>query len=146
MDASERRRRVSAEPAEWWARPQAHGMPSAEREQFVDWLRESAIHVAEMLRIAQVHNALEQFQHWERIATGVPTGAHTVIPLRVAASDRRFPFRVSGDQQSHKTLFRRRGEGSRRPDEVLRARRYHQTVTIEGPACDLARSYTRRHI
>jgi len=31
---------------------------------FIDWLRESALHVAEMLRIAQVHG------HWSTFSTG----------------------------------------------------------------------------
>jgi transmembrane sensor len=67
MDTTERRKRASREAAEWWVLLQGD-MPRSEREQFVDWLRESAIHIAEMLRVAQVHNALDQFEHWMRIS------------------------------------------------------------------------------
>jgi transmembrane sensor len=69
MDASDRRKRASEEAAAWWVRLQTEGLPRAEREQFVDWLRESAVHVAEMLRVAKVHGALEQFQRWANIST-----------------------------------------------------------------------------
>jgi len=66
MDASDRRRRAAEEAAEWWVRLQEH-VSSAEREQYVDWLRESPVHVAEMLRIVQVHGALAQFERWTKL-------------------------------------------------------------------------------
>lgn len=69
MDANERRERASGEAALWWQQLQSGEMSRAEREQFVDWLRESVVHVAEMLRIAQVHNALAQFERWTEIST-----------------------------------------------------------------------------
>ena len=69
MDASDRRRRASEEAAVWWVRLQSEELARAEREQFVDWLRESAVHVAEMLRVQKVHDALERFQGWAKIAT-----------------------------------------------------------------------------
>jgi transmembrane sensor len=66
MDASERRNRVAEEAAEWWVLLQGE-VSRADREHYVDWLRESSVHVAEMLRVAQVHGALEQFQRWSGI-------------------------------------------------------------------------------
>jgi len=66
MDASDRRKRVAEEAAEWWVTLQGD-VSRARREQYVDWLRESPIHVAEMLQVAQVHGALEEFQRWSRI-------------------------------------------------------------------------------
>jgi transmembrane sensor len=70
MDASDRRRRASEEAATWWVRLRTEELARADRELFVDWLRESAVHVAEMLRVAKVHNALEEFQGWMQIADG----------------------------------------------------------------------------
>lgn len=35
----------------------------------MDWLRESAVHVAELLRVASVHEALTKFQSWKYINT-----------------------------------------------------------------------------
>ena len=72
MDASDRRRRASEEATAWWVRFRAGELERAEREEFVDWLRESAVHVAEMLRIAKVNNALDQFQGWLQINTDGP--------------------------------------------------------------------------
>lgn len=66
MDASDRRKRIETEATEWWLVLQ--GQPSrGDREGFVDWLRESSLHVAEMLRIAQLHGALEQFDRWAQL-------------------------------------------------------------------------------
>lgn len=88
MDLSERRSRAGEEAAEWWLRLQAQEMSRAEREQFVDWLRESAVHVAEMLHVASVHGALEQFQHWVRIVTDGAEDEGTVVSLPGRSHDR----------------------------------------------------------
>ena len=59
----------------------------AEREQFVDWLRESALHVAEMLRVSKVHDALEEFQHWAQIATDGPDkDGEYILPPHLGAT------------------------------------------------------------
>ena len=81
MDASERRRRASLEAAEWWVRLQERDVSRTDREEFIDWLRESALHVAEMLRIAQVHGALEHFQKWTRLSTEGSDEPENVVPL-----------------------------------------------------------------
>ena len=81
MDASERRRRASLDAAEWWVRLQQPDVSRADREEFVDWLRESALHVAEMLRIAQVHGALEHFQKWARLSTEGTDEPDNVVAL-----------------------------------------------------------------
>jgi transmembrane sensor len=81
MDASDRRKRAGSEAADWFARLQAGEMERPEREQFIEWLRESHLHVAEMLRIAQIHGSLERFTGWARIATGPKTAEDNVIAL-----------------------------------------------------------------
>jgi len=81
MDAIERRRRATAEAADWVVRLETSDLPRETREQFIDWLRESSIHVAEMLRMAELHGALEQFERWTRITTDGPKEDTTVIPL-----------------------------------------------------------------
>jgi transmembrane sensor len=92
MDAGERRARVSAEAAEWWLQLQSPEMSRSEREQFVRWLRESAVHVAEMLRIARVHNALAQFERWGSISTA-GSGEETVVEF---PQERATPAQGSG--------------------------------------------------
>jgi transmembrane sensor len=54
-------------------------MERAERAQFVEWLRESHLHVAAMLRIARIHGSLERFQGWSRIPTGPRMDADNVV-------------------------------------------------------------------
>lgn len=96
MDAIERRQRACAEAADWWTRMQEQELSRAEREQFVDWLRESATHIAEMLRIARVHGELEQFQQWANVVSDKPVERSEVValparvnphPMHPAASD-----------------------------------------------------------
>lgn len=86
MDANERRARASAEAAEWWAKLQSEDKSPEQRAEFVDWLRESAVHVAELLRVAQVHAALEQLQRWGRISTDGSGEDENVIALPGAAA------------------------------------------------------------
>jgi transmembrane sensor len=81
MDASERRKHAGVEAADWFARLQAGKMERAERQQFVEWLRESHIHVTEMLRIAQIHGDLKEFPYWARISTGPKTPGDNIVPL-----------------------------------------------------------------
>lgn len=72
MDANERRTRASREAADWWALLQGDDMTKTEREDFIDWLRDSQTNIAEMLRLYQVHGALEQFREWADISTDAP--------------------------------------------------------------------------
>jgi transmembrane sensor len=69
MDANERRRRAGQDAAEWWVWLDSEEMSLPKRAEFVDWLRESPLHVEEILRLAQVHGALERFQGWQQVAT-----------------------------------------------------------------------------
>ncbi len=88
MDANERRTRASREAADWWALLQADEMTKTEREDFIDWLRDSQTNIAEMLRLYQVHGALEQFREWADISTeGPPTEEHgNVVTLPAGLS------------------------------------------------------------
>ena len=96
MDANERRRRAGEDAAEWWVLLDSENVPQDKRGSFVDWLRESPLHVEEMLRVAQVHGALEQFQRWGEMSTdetgaSPPIAAHNVtslpLPRRPAPPD-----------------------------------------------------------
>src|SRR5688572_31009921 len=69
MDESERRVRARGEATEWWLSVESGDFPAAHRERFVRWLRESPIHVEEMLRVAQVHKELVRFDAWQDIST-----------------------------------------------------------------------------
>jgi len=79
MDANERRTRAGMEAAEWWAEMRAADMPRPRREAFVAWLRESPLHVSEMLRVVQLDDALGRFEHWDRISTEASGQNDTVL-------------------------------------------------------------------
>jgi transmembrane sensor len=81
MDANERVYRASEEAANWWALLQGEELTREEREAFIDWLRDSQTNIAEMLRLAQVHGALEHFQQWADISTDGPGNEADVISL-----------------------------------------------------------------
>jgi transmembrane sensor len=83
MDASERRKRAGQEAAEWWVVLQGEAS-RAQRAQYVDWLRESPVHVAEMLRMAQIHGTLDHFERWAQIPVdgADAESSATVIPLQ----------------------------------------------------------------
>lgn len=70
MDANERRARATREATQWWNRltiEQADKLSKADRELFTQWLRESPLHVSELLRIAHVHELLERFKLWDEV-------------------------------------------------------------------------------
>src|SRR5262245_54674510 len=90
MDANKRRERATAEAAEWWLRFEEGELSRQNREELVDWLRESPGHVAELLRMAEVHSALEQFKDWTDVATLGWDKPDSVIPMpraRAAEAD-----------------------------------------------------------
>jgi transmembrane sensor len=110
MDASERRKRASSEAADWFARLQAGEMERAERQQFVEWLRESYIHVTEMLRVAQIHGELKQFEHWARLSTGPRTAEDNVVQLPSPLDENPLQMTGVGGGPRHA-----KGEGTQRP-------------------------------
>jgi ferric-dicitrate binding protein FerR (iron transport regulator) len=81
MEADERRGRATSVAADWWVRWHSEELSRFERERFVDWLCESYVHVAEMLRVSEVHCALAKFDGWSRIATDSAGGDGNVVPL-----------------------------------------------------------------
>ena len=67
MDQNERRERAAQEAAEWMLRLQDQNITRVQRAEYVRWLRESPLHVSEMLRVTHVHSALAAFPHWSKI-------------------------------------------------------------------------------
>ncbi len=85
MDANERRARVTQEAAQWWSRfgvDRKAQVSRGDREQFTQWLRESPTHVAELLRIAKLHDELGRFGQWDELDAADVGEASNVIPLR----------------------------------------------------------------
>jgi len=82
--ADTRRTRASVEAAEWALRLEGDHLSEAERGELVDWLRESPLHVAEMLRMGRLTSALESFAGWDAIpaAMDLPAGIVTALSER----------------------------------------------------------------
>ncbi len=76
---SERRRQRAAEAARWLVTLRSGHVSADERAAFVDWLRESPTHIAEMLRVAQLHGALEDFGNWSEVGHQAAPAPDTVI-------------------------------------------------------------------
>jgi transmembrane sensor len=68
MDHRDRRHRAALEASEWVLRLQDTKVSRSERVEYVRWLRESPLHVAEMLRVSHVHGELTDFPYWNEIA------------------------------------------------------------------------------
>jgi transmembrane sensor len=57
----ERRARAAEDAATWLIHMESSAMSDKERAKFADWIRESPMHVAEMLRAGLIHQALTNF-------------------------------------------------------------------------------------
>lgn len=66
-DAEESRRAATGQAAAWLVALRGGRLSASERGEFIDWLRESPVHIAEMLRITQVDRSLEAFKGWAEI-------------------------------------------------------------------------------
>jgi transmembrane sensor len=79
-DRRETRKRelISQEAAEWFARMKDPHVPLDDRQRFLRWLKQSQLHVAEYLRVANIHGDLRRAQL--TFALGDET-ASNVVPL-----------------------------------------------------------------
>lgn len=84
MDATERRDRASAEAAHWWTQL-GHKAPTdvseTDRREYTAWLRESPLHIAAMLRIAQIDESLREFPSWAEIPSETEVEQGNVVLL-----------------------------------------------------------------
>src|SRR6185312_10294602 len=94
MDANERRSRATEEATRWWTRLGTRApadVSETDRQEFTQWLRESPLHVAELLQIAHVHDALERFRLWDEIpfAAGLEDDNVVALPATPNAGAKR---------------------------------------------------------
>ena len=68
LTKSERQRAAAHQAAQWLVTLQAGELPRQQNVEFVDWLRESPLHVAEMLHACRLHRDLAAFDRWNRVA------------------------------------------------------------------------------
>ena len=84
MDANDRRVRATDEATQWWTRlgtAAPADVSETDRQEFTQWLRESPLHVAELLQVAHVHDTFERFKLWDEISVSSEETAANVIPL-----------------------------------------------------------------
>jgi transmembrane sensor len=97
------RRQAAQEAAEWLVRLQSNDTSHGDREAFVDWLRESPVHIAEMIRIGRIHGALAEFQNWIAVPPMDSTTDPAIVQLGVDIAARpRVSFR--GRRQDVRTF------------------------------------------
>ena len=104
MDASERRERVSAEAVRWWAQVGNKApteVSEAERREFTTWLRESPLHIAEMLHIMQLDETLRSFESWHEIPGGTEADDDNIVMLALPSTAAR-----SGEVPKNKNISR----------------------------------------
>lgn len=90
MDLNDRRSRATREAAHWWtclSTKAPIGVSEGDRQEFTQWLRESPLHVAELLHVAHVHDALEQFRYWGEIPLETKHEDDTITPLPLPLRD-----------------------------------------------------------
>ena len=80
-NAEERRRAATEQAAAWLVAMRNGRLSAGERGEFVDWLRESPVHIMEMLRVSQVDHALEAFTGWGEMKPVVHTPDNVVRPI-----------------------------------------------------------------
>jgi transmembrane sensor len=64
----ESRRRIADQAASWLLTLQSDTLSTAQRAEFVDWLRASPLHISEMLWVCQLQRSLGAFKGWHLIA------------------------------------------------------------------------------
>jgi transmembrane sensor len=79
LSKAARRRRATEEAAEWLVRIESGPLTAADRVEFADWLRESPLHVAETLRVANLDTLLREYSGWRQLgASGSFTSAEVI--------------------------------------------------------------------
>jgi transmembrane sensor len=74
-----RRLRAASEAARWLMLLQTGELSSEQRSEFIDWLRESPLHVAEMLHMCRQHRDLLAFTKWRQIAQVAPPAQDAMV-------------------------------------------------------------------
>lgn len=72
----------TAEQAAWWLLTmESEQLSATQRAEFIDWLRESPLHIAEMLRVCRLQRDLSGFKGWDQIEPMLDTQSAAVIEL-----------------------------------------------------------------
>jgi transmembrane sensor len=82
MDQDDRHSPAAMEAAEWVLRLRHQKVTRSECAEYLQWLRQSPLHVAEMLRLSEVHCELADFPFWKEIdPLAAPAATAPVLQL-----------------------------------------------------------------
>jgi transmembrane sensor len=87
-------RRIAERAAMWLLTVQSEQLSATRRAEFIDWLRESPLNIAEMLRVCRLQRALADFKGWDQIAPmdrGQPSALVEFLESRSLAAPVRLP-------------------------------------------------------
>src|ERR1700722_7481086 len=77
----ENQRRAAEQAAEWLLILQSEEFTPVQHAAFVDWLRESPVHVSELLRTCQLQHRLSRFKGWRQLSPTRATSPAKVMRL-----------------------------------------------------------------
>ncbi len=99
-----RRIEVAEEAASWLFTLQSKETSNTERAEFIDWLRESPLHVAELLHACRLQRNLTAFTRWHEIQAHSHQYNPVVRPLSVASRQRSCAAMVGSFLRRHAVL------------------------------------------
>jgi transmembrane sensor len=104
--SGERRAKAAGQAAQWLVAIQSEELSSQERADFIDWLRESPLHVSEMLHACRLHRDLRAFHKWDEIAAAGDQDSGRVVDLltRQQPGDSQIPESVERAGNARRTV------------------------------------------
>jgi transmembrane sensor len=84
-----RRSRAARDAAEWISRLEDESLSATDRAEFVAWLRESPLHIAEMLRAKHVNLVLREYPDWDKLDCTDATSSDDTDSILPFAGDSR---------------------------------------------------------
>jgi transmembrane sensor len=90
--SDEHRAKAVEQAAQWLVAMQSEELSGQERADFIDWLRESPLHVSEMLHACRLHRDLRAFRKWDEIAAMRNQEPNRVVHLLARQQARDFKF------------------------------------------------------
>jgi transmembrane sensor len=76
------RRHIAEQAAHWLLTLQDEDLSMVQRTEFVDWLRQSPLHVSELLRSCQVQRQLSNLSDWHELMAAEESTATNIVSLR----------------------------------------------------------------
>ena len=81
LTRNERRLAAADQAAQWLVALQAAELSAQQKSEFIDWLRESPLHVSEMLQACRLHRDLGAFDRWNNIIAFEGEAQNKVLTL-----------------------------------------------------------------